>query len=166
MFWKKKQPVIHPTFGEVSYSKPYWEPKEKTEFSLFGKTYQVDVSLYAGFENEPISKMHEETFRKFQDVMVSEKSRIEEEIVSYLKTVSSYDDFAVRYKENYDTSDYVTRFLPFVLRINTQGECALGVEDDAEAYGKYDDWASGFVVSLFPELEVNSTESYSGTLYF
>jgi hypothetical protein len=166
MFWKKKQPVIHPIFGEVSYSKPYWEMKEKTEFSLFGKTYQVNVVLRTDLDNESISEMHEETFKKFKEIMVSERIRIEEEIVSYLKTVSAYDDFAERYKENYDTSDYVARFLPFVLKINAQGECALRVTDDAEEYGEYDDWVSGFVVSIFPEIKVNSTEAYDGDLYF
>jgi hypothetical protein len=166
MFWKKKQPVIHPIFGEVRNSKPDWKPKEKTEFSLFGKTYQVNVVLRTDLDDEPISEIHGETFKKFKDVMISEKSRIEDEIVSYLKTVSAYEDFAERYKENYDTADYVGRFFPYELRINAQGRCALWVTDDAEDYGEYDDWPAGFVVAIFPELTVNPMEDYNGDLYF
>lgn len=160
MFWKK-QKIINSTFGEIEYFATGWRSVDKLSFSLFGKTYSVYVLAIAKKDtNEAISDIQELAFIRFKDLIISNKSEIEETITSHFKKVSDIYDYNYRYREGYDLGDIPSRFIPDEIEITRKGECAIYVKDDAEDYGENDDWDEGFVVSVIPELKIYSKESY------
>jgi hypothetical protein len=163
MFWKKKS-IINDAFGEIEKDGiDGWRTVERRSFSLFDKTYSVHIVAVANrASNETINDLQEAALRRFQDLIVSKRSEIEEAIITHLHEVSIIPDYNCRYREGYSLGNIPSRFVASDILITRKGECTLYASDNAEEYGEYDDWDEGFVVQIIPEIAVWSKELYDG----
>jgi hypothetical protein len=164
MFGRKK-PIFNGAFGEIEFFGTAWRTVNKISFSLFGKSYLVHAKAVVTSRDEEINQLQEIAFKSIEEIVANRRSVLEDLIIRHFETVSGIEDYTSRYKESYDLDDIASRFIPTDLVFSRKGECGLYVEDDAEEYGKYDDWDEGFVVSIIPEFEIHSKERYSGLIH-
>ncbi|MDR3053514.1 MAG: hypothetical protein LBU48_06615 [Coriobacteriales bacterium] len=175
MFFRKKKPVkklVHgivshnAVFGAIRYSDTGWYTKDSFPLDLFGKTYHVTACARADAESkseiEPINEEQERAIKTCFDIFKDRKAEVEQVITDRFKMADATDDFRDRYKPDYDLSDIASRFEPDEIDISRDGHCALYVADNAEDYGRYDDWDAGFALSLIPDIKTYSREFYLG----
>lgn len=161
-YWKNAT-ITNATFGEIEYRQTEWRTTGKFDFSLFDRTYNVDViALVDGRAVEEVNDLQESAFRTFKEIIVRDKPDIEKAITDHFNKVSAIEDFNCRYHEGYDLTNIPARFVPSSIDVTRKGEVAIYVCDDAEEYGEYDDWDEGFVITILPTIEIVSKEFYDG----
>ncbi len=165
MFGKKKR-YTNDTFGDIEYFATGWRTTVPVAFSLFRKTYTAPVLAVAKKKpQEPITAQQEAAFQVLHAQITSRKAEIEAAILQHLQTVDPQEDYNRNYHADFDLHDLAARLVPYEIEISRQGACAIYVEDNAEAYGEYDEWDEGFVVTLTPEIKVHSKERYTAYIY-
>ena len=165
MFGKKKR-YTNDIFGEIEYFATGWRTTAHVSFTLFGKTYAVPVLAVAKKEpQEPINAQQEAVFQALSAQLSGQQAVLEAAILQHVQAVDPQEDYNRHYHADFDLNDLAARLSPYAIEISRQGECAIYVEDNAEAYGEYDEWDEGFVVSLMPEIKVYSKEHYASYIY-
>jgi hypothetical protein len=136
---KTKQDVVlwHPAFGEMKYVADSWKATTGVKLDLWNRTYEVECYLLSEAATNGVTEAQEAAIEKFGNVVVEQKSSIEEIIM--------------KFSESDNEEKIGNRFIPDHIYFSQKGECALFVLDNYE--DDYDSkFDAGFAILLVPKL--------------
>lgn len=145
---KKKQKGImtHPKLGEMRWHCGSWQPTSsvKMKTPLWGEIFVVMPEFAAKDYEQGINSLQEESFEKFDSLLVEQNDAIEQKVLNYFKV---------------SVEEAKARFIPTTVYFGRRGECLLEFQDaemKEEEYG--DDVFLGFTLLLLPGLSLCEDE--------
>lgn len=148
--FRKKRVIRNDVFGEVKLWTHEWATSVKVHLLLWGKKYKLNVGIVDDFEEGSITTIQEDTFLKFINSLDENQHRIENIISDFF--------------EDKDAEILSSKFIPYKLLININGECAVLAEnmDDDNSH----DEAPGIAVVVYPKMRVFTSEAYQEYVFF
>lgn len=149
IFGKKKQENAddrrnHPLLGEMKHIGVTWKLMEKMAVVLWDEVYHVDVCLYARMVQEGVSEAQENAVQQLNAVLIEKRAQLEAAVRAYANTTAK--------------QLLCERCVPRYIEVGRNGECALFVEDRAEAGAYNDDTETAFALFLLPKVQLFPAE--------
>lgn len=146
----KKKTIESKVLGKLTLWNDDWTSNKKVLFNLWDKDYALELDVINDAENGGVNKLQEEAYIKFIKNMSENKKSVEEIVTKFFNT-----------KER---DVLISKFLPYILLLNINGECALIAEntDDEDIH----DILPGLAVVIYPKTAVFTHEDYNEYVYF
>lgn len=146
----KKKTIESDVFGKLTLWNDDWTSSKKILINLWDKEYELELNVINDAVNGGVNKLQEESYIKFIKNMSENKKSIEAIVSNFFNT-----------KER---DVLVSKFLPYMLLLNINGECALIAEnaDDEDIH----DILPGLAVVIYPKIAVFTHEDYNEYVYF
>ena len=143
--FNKKNSLFNESFGVVKHWGFAWTTEEKTLIVLWNKAYELHIDIVDKQGKSGISKLQEDTYIKFKENLAENQKNVEQVVSIFFNTTN--------------VDSLISKFIPYSIQINTNGECALIGENPEDE--DIHDVLPGLAVIIYPKMAVFTEEAYS-----